>query len=307
MKRFWITLLAVAMALVIALPAGAVKPVKPPKEKPPKPPTSVLIAVYLDAQPVWVHEARDLIHYKVTLENKTSADIDNVAVQFTTTDKDVYVDPVEHWDFPEGATDGAVPANSTVSANFYLYVDQFFEADPCLTEDENTWPAKCSLLATAKVLIDNEPTTQTQMSVPLMPDPLCVIDNGTATLTGGEVCIWNPPSSGEWTVLVTPEKPVTRPTRMMVSVRDGVPGNWFTDPEVAESGVIFRRLMPEDPVFKLQVLLPGSGGAALEGLADGQCNSGGAGGDYFAAGNPYSFYLYTSLDGTATFSQGSEG
>jgi hypothetical protein len=52
MKRFWIPLLAVAMALVIALPAGAGKP---PKEKPPKPPkptTSAPIAVYLDDDPI---------------------------------------------------------------------------------------------------------------------------------------------------------------------------------------------------------------------------------------------------------------
>ena len=42
MKRFWIMLLAVAMALVIALPATADKPDKP--DKPGKPPTSVPIA-----------------------------------------------------------------------------------------------------------------------------------------------------------------------------------------------------------------------------------------------------------------------
>jgi hypothetical protein len=53
MKRFWITLLAVAMALVIALPAGADKPEKIPKlPKPPKPPTSASIAVFMDAGPV---------------------------------------------------------------------------------------------------------------------------------------------------------------------------------------------------------------------------------------------------------------
>ena len=57
--------------------------------------------------------------------------------------------------------------------------------------------------------------------------------------------------------------------------------------------------MPGDAPFKLQVLLPGSGDAAWE-LADGQCNSGGAGGEYFAVGNPDSFYLYTSFEGTAT-------
>jgi hypothetical protein len=144
-------------------------------------------------------------------------------------------------------------------------------------------------------------------STAVYPEDDCSFVGDKAKLTGGEVCIWKPPSSGEWTVSVVPDKLVTRPTRMMVSVRDGVPGNWCTDSEVAESGVVFRRLMPEDPVFKLHVLLPGSDDATLEGLADGQCNSGGAGGDYFAVGNPESFYLYTSLDGTATVSQGYEG
>jgi hypothetical protein len=137
-------------------------------------------------------------------------------------------------------------------------------------------------------------------STDVYPEDDCKFVENQAQLTGGEVCIWKPPSSGEWTVSVTPDKEVIRPTRMMVSVRDGVPGNWCTDPEVAESGVVFRRLMPEDPVFKLQVLLPGSGADALGELADGQCNSGGAGGDYFAIGNPESFYLYTSFSGTAT-------
>ena len=70
-----------------------------------------------------------------------------------------------------------------------------------------------------------------------------------------------------------------------------------------DSGVVFRRLMPGDTAFELQVLLPGSGSEALDGLDDGQCYSGGAGGDYFAVGNPESFYLYTSFDGTATVSE----
>jgi hypothetical protein len=251
-----------------------------------------------------VHEAGDLIHYKVTLENKTSNAISKVAIQFTATDESVYKDPVSDWDFPEDASDGVVPANSTVSENFYLYVDQFSEAVPCLTGDENTWPAECSLLATAQVLINEGVTTQTEMSVTPMPDPPCDFVNGTAPLKAGKVCIWKPASSGEWTVSVTPVKAVTRPTRMMVSVRDGVPGNWCTVPDVADTGVVFRRLMPGDTAFKLHVLLPGSGTEALGALADGQCNSGGAGGDYFAVGNPDSFYLYTSFDGTATVCKG---
>ena len=78
MKRFWIMLLAVSAAVVIALPAEAVNPPKPPK-----PPTSVPIAVFIDAQPVWVHEGDDHLRYTVTLENKTSTEFTNVTVEFT--------------------------------------------------------------------------------------------------------------------------------------------------------------------------------------------------------------------------------
>ena len=47
MRRFWIMLLAVALALVIALPAGAGKPDKPDKpEKPtPEPPTTYAVTI----------------------------------------------------------------------------------------------------------------------------------------------------------------------------------------------------------------------------------------------------------------------
>ena len=86
----------------------------------------------------------------------------------------------------------------------------------------------------------------------------------------------------------------------MVSVRDGVPGNWCTVPDVADTGVVVRRLMPGDTVFELQVYLPGNDDPGFEDLGDGQCYSGGAGGDYFVVGNPDSFYLYTSFDGKAT-------
>ena len=279
MKRFWIMLLAVAMALVIALPAGAGKPVKPP--------TSVPIAVFMDAEPVWVHEGADLIRYTVTLRNKTSTDIEDVDVEFIAAGETTQMGV------------GTVSADDTVKLEDVLSrpVSQFSEFYPCGFGDE------CPLPAIAKVFVEDAIVTETEISTPLMPNPPCGFDNGEATLTGGQVCIWNPPSSGKWTVSVTPVKAVTRPTRMMVSVRDGVPGNWCTVPDVADTGVVFRRLMPGDTAFELQVLLPGSGGQSLDGLADGQCNSGGAGGDYFAVGNPEAFYFYTSIDGTATISQ----
>ena len=264
MKHFWITLLAVAVVLVIALPAGAVKPPKAPK-----PTTSAPIAVYLDADPVWVHEESDDVRYSVTIQNKTTAE--------------VTVDISDYWDEP-----------ITLAPSAVLTDDDLFSYD--VTEvDINT---AANIIGGVTVSYKSgEVIARTSTVV----DPVEPCD--FSDLRGGEVCIWKPIQPGNWTVSVTPDTPVTRPTRLMVSVRDGVPGNWCTDPDIADSGVLFRRLLPGDTEFELQVLLPGSGAAALDGLADGQCYSGGAGGDYFAVGNPESFYLYTSFDGKATVAQ----
>ena len=79
-----------------------------------------------------------------------------------------------------------------------------------------------------------------------------------------------------------------------------MPGNWCTVPDVPDTGVVRDRWRPGDGAFDLQVHLPGSDGLAFTDLDDGQCYSGGAGGDYFVVGNPDSFYLYTSFDGHAT-------
>jgi hypothetical protein len=255
------------MALVIALPAGAGKP-----NKPPKPPTSAPIAVYLDADPIWVHEAGDVIWYSVTIQNKTTAAV------------------VVGIEFPDGQV-----VDKTIDPSSVLAIDGRFSHEA--NADDIATPV--DIVGTVTVSYPGGEVVAST-STDVYPEDDCKFVENQAQLTGGEVCIWKPPSSGEWTVLVTPEEPMTRPTRMMVSVRDGVPGNWCTDSDVVDSGVVFRRLMPEDSVFKLHVFLPGSGDEALKNLADGQCNSGGAGGDYFAVGNPESFYLYTSFSGTAT-------
>ncbi len=100
MKNRTTMIVALALFALVAatVPAGAVKP-----DRPPKPPKAVRIAVSLDANPMWVHEGRDLISYTVTLENKTSNEIENVAVKLTTTDLTEYPLPVDDWDFPVGA------------------------------------------------------------------------------------------------------------------------------------------------------------------------------------------------------------
>ena len=323
MRRIWIMLLAVAMALVIALPAGAGKPDKPPK--PPKPPTSVPIAVSMNAQPVWLHEGSDLIRYTVTLENKTSEDIPGVAVMFKYIASDslpkVYEEPITDWDSTTEDDEGVVPANSSVWMGFYLYVDQFLEAAPCLTpynpDKPEAWPDECALLATAEVHIDDNVATQTQMSMPLMPEPPCdftyelVGDEPNQVRTGTRdeplsgVCIWTPGAewTGIWKVTLdpTPPKNPARPIGAAVAVRDGIPGNWCTLPD-GSGGNFSARWKVDDPPVVGEVYLPGT-----ENILDlpfdpfyggGTCLAGGAGGDYFMVGNPGSFYL--RAEGTVT-------
>ncbi len=297
MKRFWMMLLTISVVLVIALPAGVAKPGKGPK-----PPKAVPIAVSLYVNPMWVHEGADLIKYTVMLQNKTSNDITGVAVKLTT-DTGVHLGPVDEWEFPAGAEDGVVPANSSVGLNFDLNVHQFAEAEPCLTESQD----ECALLATAEVLIDGELLTQVTMSTPLIPYPSCGFEYTnfvSDVVTVSDICIWTLPPNGKltktgvWEITlypVIPEKP-KRNFTASVSVRDHVPGNWCSLAVDASWG--FGERWPFVGPIVGEVYLPGNENLPTLGLGDGVCLAGGAGGDYFAVGNPDSFYLRTNGDVT---------
>jgi hypothetical protein len=282
MRRFWFVLLTVAMALVIALPAGAGKPTKPPK--PPKPPASAPVAVYLDADPIWVHEVGDVIWYNVTVQNKTRADV-TVNVEYDTAGN-VVIDPRAIYE-----------------------VDHLFSY---MVDDDDFAAAAASgsgieIVGTVTVTYEGvEVVAETSTFM----DPVYPCDFNPAMtggqVTGGEVCIWVPPLTGQWTVSAVPNPIPTRPTGVMMSVRDGVPGNWCTVPDDPDTGVLQERWLPnrtEMEPFILDVFLPGSND--FTGLADGQCWTGGHGvctddDCYFAVGTPESFYLYSSFDGTVT-------
>lgn len=294
MKRFWTMLMVVAVALVMALPAGAVKPPKPPK--PPKPSTSVPIAMFVDAQPVWVHEGADLLRYTVKLENKTSTDITDVTVEFTAA----------------GATDFPLevnlPANDTVTLEeFSRFVSEFPEAANCGIDDE------CPLVARATVIVDGDLVAQTDMSIPLMPVPPCgftyhytnELDFVSNSVQVSDLCIWTLPEDGGvlktgiWEITLTPTPPNNpkRPIGASVTVRDGVPGNWCPLAIGLPSGISERWTFGDD-LPTGQTYLPGDEDILGLGLAEGMCINGGAGGDYFEVGNPKSFYL--AADGTVT-------
>lgn len=227
------------------------------------------MAIYLDAGPIWVHEVADVIRYNLTVQNKTDAEVTVTVESYL--DDPVTIDPI-----------GVVT------------IDDLFLHEVTLGDIA----ADVDILGTVTVSYDDGAITA-ETSTEVSPVDPCNFNQ----LTGGEVCIWTlgdeaSDPRGVWTVSVTPES--TRPARLMVSVRDGVPGNWCTVPGVPDTGVVMDRWLPGDGAFDLQVYLPGSDALALPLLDDGQCYSGGAGGDYFVVGNPDSFYLYTSFDGYAT-------
>jgi hypothetical protein len=142
---------------------------------------------------------------------------------------------------------------------------------------------------------------EAETSTPINPVDECVFEDkeGNPVVTKSGLCIWKPEptDTGLWTLSAVPEPAPTRPTRVMMTMRDGVPGNWCTL-EDGSGGGIQDRLKGSEPIV-LNVYLPDDGVCLLAGL-------GGCTGDdcYFAVGNPKSFYLYTTFDGFITVTEG---
>jgi hypothetical protein len=328
-KRFWITLLTVAMALVIALPAGAVKPVKPPK-----PTTSAPIAVYLGVNPMWVHEVADYVYYKVVVHNKTNSPVHIGSVYLQ----------LSYGEFGSGLIpvvlledDEEVPAFGTVTLEYstwptdkYLSLRQWvglvipakdFPPNPAADPEDLIGAATVTYFYGAE---GDEGTVAAETAASVMPyGPYgdCEFDGEpgeplTATRTDSEICILTPTTKGIWEFTMVPS--ASRPTNVTVTMRDHVPGNWCTlptnDPDALledVGGIIKGRWKPGSPALTGQVYLPGA--KPLESfdplpnpipwwmwITDGTCLSGGAGGDFFQVGNPESFYLWTSVPGTVT-------
>lgn len=261
MRRFWFVLLTVSIALVIALPAGAGKPTKP------KPPSSSPVAATLDADLLWVHEAGDVIWYNVAVQNKTRSPIDAIV------------------DYPGGSQVVTIsePRGVVEFPNLFSYE---------VTEDDVK--PDSDIVGSVTVTYDGG-SVVAETSTVMDPVDDCEFVEGTAKFTERGLCIWKPSSPGTWEVkAVLPEPGPTRPTRVMMTMRDGVPGNWCTL-EDGSGGIVEDRLKGSESVV-LNVFLPGEDGVCLLGgrgvCTDDDC--------YFAVGNPESFYLYTTFDGFIT-------
>lgn len=330
MKRFWITLFAVAMALVIALPAGAGRP--PTKDKPPKPTNSAPIAVHLSVGPMWVHEVADDVYFKVVVQNKTNSPVSIESADLLLSYGGVVS---EAFAIDILGTDKAVPAFGSVTLEYSAWPEPVkyssLRQSAGLVIPEAVFPPNPvagpeDLIGTATVtyFYDKEGdggtvAAETAASVmPYGPYEDCGFTGPSpmsVTRTDSEICIWTPEVRGIWEVSMLPS--LKKPTNVTVTMRDHVPGNWCTLPNDPDEplgnvgGIIKGRWKPESPALTGEAYLPGA--TPLERfedvtgeipwwmwITDGTCLSGGAGGDFFQVGNPESFYLWVSVPGVVT-------
>lgn len=259
MRRFWMMLLTISVVLAIALPAGAAKQ-----------PKAAAIAAYVQAEPVWVHEAGDVITYNVNVENRSRTTHIDVVVTFDF-DNDTKTLSLEG-----GETDAATFSRTVAAGDF-----DSDEITGTFTVTYGTGGDQSVVVETSTVAEKYEP---------------CAIASGggTATVTAGEACIWKPgvPGSTSWEISVSPAERVKQRS-MAVTMRDHVPGNWCTT-DGSHGGASVRWGPQDDPPdLVLDALLP----------ANGICLGGGAGGAEMPIGNPDSFYLWLLHDGHVTISQ----
>jgi hypothetical protein len=265
MRRIWLLLLVMVTALAVAAPAiGKNPPVAPS-------PIAAPLAVYVDAGPLWVHEAGDIITYTVNVENKDRSSDASVSV---TTD----FDTVPRTLVLEGGDTGSVVFSRTVIPSDFLEGEAVGTVTVAYIIDEQSGTDIVERVSTVAVLY--EP---------------CIENGGGFTdvlVKSGNACIWKPITVGDWQVTAVPPPGVKFRAQAM-TMRDHVPGNWCT-PDGSGGGV-YERWGPKDevPDLLLDVFIP----------PDGVCLGGGAGGATMPVGNTDSFYLWVRNDALVTIQQ----
>jgi hypothetical protein len=268
MRRVWILLMVVAMALAVAAPATGKKPVDKPN------PPAAPIAAYVEAGPWWIHEAGDVIVHTVHVQNKTS---------------DTPIDVTVSTDFEVGPVELSVLGGTTEVTQ----LERLVSPDDVAVEGEITGTVTVSYEIDKPVVIVQEVSTV----VSLYPNCDPGIDRGTPVAQEAGICIWHTDLRGAWTISAVAED--KKAQGMTVTLRDHVPGNWCTTD--GSGGGVHVRWHPKDKThgpLTLDVFLPDSDDAldGNEPLGDGVCFGGGAGGATMPIGNPDSFYLWLGSD-----------
>ena len=256
MRRIGVVLLVMAMALVIASPVGAAKPAVDCDKKPNHPSCGGGLQVSIEANLAKAHEAGDTIYYTFVVTNGLDED------EVTVTDE-------------LGTLNEMVPAgdSATFAERSYVLDDSDMETE-ALTN---------TVTATAR-----SETRQAMATVEVDKYELCDEPDGDGVFsTDASVCIWKP-GPGNWTISVVPDS--ARSTRVMITVRDHVPGNW------CPPGITDRWRPGDDPV-KTTVNIPP---VPDEWAGGSVCPIGGAAGEFFNVGTPSSFYLDTTGNVTVT-------
>jgi hypothetical protein len=207
------------------------------------------VEVSIDANLIWAHEVGDTIFYTFGVTNDSGETV-------TVTDEKTRLDDT-------------VPADGELKT---------FEGSYSLTPgDMGTKNFTNTVTATWP-----NGKTHATATVEVTEYGLCDDDGDGIFQTDASVCIWKP-GPGTWTISVMPDS--TRRTRVRITVRDHVPGNW------CPQGVTEDWRRGDGPV-QATVTIPS---LPDPWLGDPVCPIGGyEGGEFFDVGTPSSFYLDTN-------------
>ncbi len=213
-----------------------------------------LVEVSIEANLTKAHEAGDTIYYTFVVTNG----LEDEAMTVT--------------DTLETLIETVPPGVSATFERSYVLKDTDMETET-LTNTVTATASGETWQATATVEVDEY--------------ELCDEDGDGSFSTDASVCIWKP-GHGDWKISVVPDS--TRPTRVMITVRDHVPGNW------CPQGITDRWRLGGDPV-ETTVNIPEVPGEWVGGSV---CPVGGAAGAFYDVGTPDSFYLDTMGEVTVT-------
>jgi uncharacterized repeat protein (TIGR01451 family) len=276
--------------ILLAAPAGAKRP-----NKPPKPPAGLVdISIEADLWAVntpWefntageVLTVGDVLTYTFTVTNRSNNELRDVAVRDALTG------------FDETITLAAGEVWSTEPTVYNVQPSDMELPELVNTLTVTVGDLEESATATTPVWA-TEACEWVEIEDPDDPQKV-VFELGTIQTEYGP-CRWTA-DPGYWTLTVTPTR--TKPTRVQVTVRDHYPGNWCVAPVpdsepvefIEPSGVLNERIRGE---ASLPVFFPTSG----------TCLQGGAGGEEMPVGTWGAYYLVAMGDMTLTMTQGLVG
>jgi hypothetical protein len=233
MRKLFVSLVALAVFVALAVPAGAGRPTGKGKAS---------LEVAKEASPGWaVHAAGDVITYTVEVGLGGDDEVGPVSV----------VDPAVDLTFVSGDTDGdeALDPGETW---IYTGADTVTESDLALEQIVNTVTDKAGNL-----------TASATATVEVRPYDTCQFVNGLMEIPGDpsdyRICVWDPDSLGPWQLTGVVADAGKRFVNAQLTVRDYVPGDWC--------GVAHERLRA-GAELNLIVTLPADGACPGDEWAD---------------------------------------